>query len=478
MDLQFGLNMSSTEPGKTPARSMRRAVYFALALLLLSPRAALLRAQEKETADQPIPPPAGLRVSQLSGYVVYFSNGQPEGYIQPTATQLPSDVGLGGSIQLDWSHITEKSQVMFMYAPSYTGRLRYSAWNALNHLGSFSANRHFGKWETGLSARGDLSNLSEYLFQPTVFASVASVPVNFNDLASAVLTGTFTNAQLASLLTGAPLVQSPAQNLFFGERMLTANAQTWLAYKPSKRLAIKFTGSAGRIQHISDNSAGTAQNAFLIPRTSLVGAGLDVTYARSARTQVGVTADSSRIISALQDAYITTTTGSFGRTMGRHWFLQLNGGLGIITPVRRTLALETKPQPVFSGSLGYRTLSHTFLGSYDRTVSDAYGLGANTTSSATGSWRWARPGRSWWIDTSASWQKLAGASYANTTGWRFQGGFSRAIASNLALVTQYVYLRYSEQVLNLAAFSQSAVRLSVVWSRDPEMLRQRPSQQP
>ena len=365
-----------------------------------------------------------------------------------------------------------------MYAPSYTGRLRYSAWNALNHLGSFTASRRFGKWELGLAAQGNLSNLSEFLFEPTVFASVAAAPVSFNDIASAVLTGNFTNPQLASLLTGAPYAESPARNLLFGERMLTYSGETSLRYKPSARVAVKFTGSVGRMQHVSDNLAGTTQSGYLIPRTSFVNAAMDVSYAKSERTELGVSATSSRVVSVLQDAYVTTTTGSLGKRMGRRWFLQLRAGVGVITPVRRTLAVTTGPQPVGSGSLGYRTFSHTFLGSYDRTVSDAYGLGANTTSTATGSWRWARPARSWWINTSASWQQLSGIGYANTSVWRFQGGFGRTLTPSIALVPEYVYLRYSEPVSTFPPFSQSAVRLSLVWSRDPEALRQRSSQQP
>ena len=309
--------------------------------------------------------------------------------------------------------------MLLTYTPSYTGRLRFAAWNALNHSASFNAARRFGKWRFNVSAAADLSNLSEFLFSPTVFASVAAVPVSFNDLAAAVLTGTFSNAQLASLLTGAPLVESPARNLFFGERMFTSAVQTSLSYAPSPRLAITFSGSANRTQHLSDNQAGVAQSSYLIPKTTSAGAGLALSYSRSARTQLGISVISNRVASSIQDVYTTTTTASLGRTMGRRWFLQVSGGIGVMNPVRSTYVLPTRPQPVANASLGYRTLSHTFLGSYSRAVSDSYGLGASSTSSTSGSWRWARPGRSWWIESSAGWQQLAGgAAYANSSGWQ------------------------------------------------------------
>ena len=243
--------------------------------------------------------------------------------------------------------------------PSYTGRLRFSAWNALNHSLSFNASRHFGRWKLGFAAAADLSNLSEFLFSPTVFASVAAVPGTFSDLAAAVLTGTFTNAQFASLLTGAPIVQSPARNLFFGERMFTSAAQTSLSYTPAPRLSVKLTASGSRSQHLSDNQSGAQPNSYLIPMTTSAGADLAVSYSRSPRTQVGGSVSSTRVISAIQDVYSTTAKASLGRTMGRRWFLQLSGGVGMMTPVRNRLVLSTSPatrgrcQPGFSNSVPY-----------------------------------------------------------------------------------------------------------------------------
>jgi len=458
--------MFSADPAITRARRTSTAVLPWALLFVVLQTTGILRGQE--AADLAPIPVTGLRVTSLSGYVVYFSSGQPEGTFQQTTTPLPSDVGFGWSTQLDWSHVTEKTRVTFTYDPSYTGRLRYAAWNALNHSGAFDAARTFGKWEAGFSGRGDLGNLSEFLFTPTVFAAVAAAPVSFNDVAAAVLTGTFTNAQLASMLTGAPVIESPGRNLFFGERMLTFAGTTYLKYKPSPRLGITFTSSGGRTQHVSDNLAGTVQNGYLIPRTSFASAALDVSYARSERTQVGVSVNSSRVRSILQDVYSTTETASLGRRMGSRWFLRLTGGVGVINPVRNTAVLTTAPQPVGSASLGFTTNSHKFLGSYERTVSDSLGLGANTTSGATGSWRWARPGRSWWIENSVTWQQLAGAGFANMSGWRVQSGFGRVLVGNhIALLTQYVYLHYSQQMTNFPPLTQSAVRVSFVWNRDP-----------
>jgi hypothetical protein len=226
-----------------------------------------------------------------------------------------------------------------------------------------------------------------------------------------------------------------------------------------------------RTQHLANNLAGAPQTNFLIPRTTSVGGGVDLSYAHSPRTQLGISAASNRISSALVDLYSTTATASIGRKMGVHWFLQASGGIGKMTPIRNTFGLDTSPKPVASGSLGYRTLSHTILGSYSHTVSDSYGLGAATTSSAGGSWRWSRPGRSWWIESSAGWQQLAGAAYANSSGWRIEGGYGRILSEHLTLLTQCVYLNYSQQIASIPSLSQTAVRVTVTWNKDPYGVR-------
>jgi len=62
----------------------------------------------------------------------------------------------------------------------------------------------------------------------------------FDDLANAMLSGVYTDTQLASLLTGAPIVQSPATTLFHAERMFAATTQLSVSHSPSPRLSVTF----------------------------------------------------------------------------------------------------------------------------------------------------------------------------------------------------------------------------------------------
>lgn len=459
--------MSTVYPGLTaPAPPIHRQIGAGLrALLFLI--AALGTLWGQEVSASTAAPPRGLAVYGLSGYAVYYSSSFPEGSLPTVGTTLPSDVGAGGSVQLGWTRVGEKSRVVFMYTPSYTGRVRLSAWNALNHSLNLNAARKFGRWDFGFSLASDLSNLAEFLFSPTVFSSVAAVSVSFDDLASAMLAGKYTNAQLASILTGAPIVESPARNLFYGERMFTTALRATLSYAPSPRVSIAFSANGTRDQHLSDTAAGVTQDAYLIPRTTSAGAGVSVSYSQSPRTQWGVSMGSNRISSSIQDAYSSSAALSLGRTMGRRWFLQLSGGLGVIKPLRSTFLLNTSPQPVMNASLGVHIHSHTIIGSYGRSVSDSYGLGANNTNSASGTWKWHKPGRGWWMDSTLSWQQLSGSAFANISGWRVENRYGRALGSHTALIAQYVYLRYSQQLASIPALTQNAVRVSLVWNPQP-----------
>ena len=41
------------------------------------------------------------------------------------------------------------------------------------------------------------------------------------------------------------------------------------------------------------------------------------------------------------------------------------------------------------------------------------------------------------------------------------------MGDRVALLTQYVFLHYSQQLASIPPLSQSAVRVSMVWNRDP-----------
>jgi hypothetical protein len=426
-------------------------------------------------------PQGGLQIRSASAYAVYYSNFLPNGAPSATTTNLPADVGLGASIVFDWTKFTERSTFSLTYTPSYTGYVRNSSLNALDHALSLTASRKIApQWTFGFSAAGALSSLEESIFAPSALSNVASVPSTFNDLAAGLLSGNFANnPQLGAVLTSSPLVQSPISSLLYGQRMFTTSARVALSYSYSPRLSVTFSGGGSRSQHVEDQALGAGNNS-LIPNTTSGSASVAISYALSPLTQLGGTVASSRTVSTLFDGYTTTSLATLGRTVGQRWVIQLHGGVGITNALRETASLvPAKPGPMVGGSLTYKTLSHTFLGSYDRGVSDAYGLGASTTSSANATWRWRRPGSSWWLASSFGWQQLQGNAVANTSvslannsGWNASAGVNRAIGLHFVLLTQYVYLTYSG-ILQAVPYhtSQSAVRVSIEWTHHPAALQ-------
>ena len=427
-----------------------------------------------ETAAPAVPPNRGLQLRSVSAYGVYYSTTLPgSGGYQAAPAGLDGDVALGGSAQIEWMHTGQRSTVSLLYTPSYTGRIRYSAWNALNHALAFSATRRIAKWSVRSSVSADLSNFEGFLFSPTVYGNAASASANFSDLSGAMLGRTSGNIQVSSILNGAPVAESPARTLLYGERMFTSAAQVSLSYSYSPRFTVDFSSGAGRNQHLGDAQTTPATSRYLLPSTTSGTGSVGISYAVSPRTQFGVTAATNRVVSDLYDSYATTTAASLGRTFARRWVVRIHGGVGVTTPVRqKTAAQSSGAHPVWGGSLGFRTYAHTFLGSYDRTVSDGYGVGATTTSTSNANWRWNRPGNSWWLNASSSWQQLEGISSQNTSSWRAIAGWGRTLGRHFACIAEYAYLDYSGRMgSTVYSRSQSAVRVSMVWLPQPALTR-------
>jgi hypothetical protein len=224
---------------------------------------------------------------------------------------------------------------------------------------------------------------------------------------------------------------------------------------------------------VEDQALG-AGNTAVIPNTTSGDASVAISYSLSPVMQLGGTATTNRTSSSIYDGYTTTSAVNLGRTLGRRWVAQVHGGVGVTNAVRQTLSVvPAKPGPAIGGSLTYKTLSHTFLGSFDRGVSDSYGLGAATSSAANAAWHWRRAGNSWGLDSSFSWQQLQGSNaLANTSGWSTTAGLTRAIGAHVVLLTQYVHLTYTGGLLAAAYhYSQDAIRVSISWTPRLTILR-------
>jgi len=428
-------------------------------------------------------PLSGLQLRSMSAYAVYYSNGVPvNAGFQSAAANATADVGLGGSAVIAWTKFTDRSSFALTYTPSYTARVRYSSLDAFNNNLALTVSRKLApRWNLGFSITGDLSSIDQSLFNATSLGNVTSVPSSFEDLAAGLLASKFSsNPLLGSVLNTAPLVESPVRNLLYGERMLTTAGRVSLSYSYSPRLSITFTGGASRAQHVSDEQPVTAQNNFLVLDSTSGQAGMSISYSLSPLTQIGGSVTTVRVASSIADVDTTTSSVSIGRTVARRWILMAHGGVGVAKSIRQTTyQFSSTPKPAVGGSIGFKTFANTLLASFDRSVSDSYGLGASTSSSAGFSWRWSRPGRSWWLTSNFGWQRLetgnsgsAASFLQNTSGWQVTSGLGRNLNRHLTLLLEYAYLNYSGGFQKTAySLSQNAVRVSLAWTPHPDIPR-------
>ncbi len=433
---------------------------------------------------------SGLRVYGVTYQFGYSSFRFPRTDAAPGALFAPGfDFGpspdMGGSASFGWSRRPDKkTNLAFTYTSSYYARLRSSSdLNSLNHRFTLFSGRGFTKqlglrWTFGFSGDANVGDFRSHLFLPSRLSQVANAPAAFDDLAAAVLSGRFNNDQLASILTGAPVVEAPARVLLYGNRALAANLGTTLSYRQSSRLSMNVALSGSRYQHLRGTAdEAAAEYRHLIPRSTSASASVALNYSLTQRTHLGFNVGSSRTFSGFYDGYSSSAALSLGRTLGRRWMVAAQGGAGFNRAVRHA-AFAQRPHYLGGGTLGFRASSQTFMASHNRTIGDQYGLGAGSTETTSGAWAWRRPGRNWSVSLHMGRQRFPGASI-DAHGWNAGASFTRTLSPNAALSTQYVYSFNSGSVPGLASGSVSdfggghrvrlsAVRVNLIWRPAPE----------
>jgi len=406
----------------------------------------------------------GFRLYSLQGSASYYSNGLPPGYYSQSVQTLGYDIGYGGSAEAGYSHAGTQSAFSAAYSVSYSGRTQYTQFDSWNHAFALAGRRKLGRRVTAsLEANADLFTSTALLFAPTSTSSLAAAPATFDELAAAILAGNVTNSQLASSLTAASLPAPAAQLQFYGYRSLTTAALADISYAHSPRLSISLNTAAGRNQHISTSADHTATGVppYFIPVSTWVKSSLSVSYSLSPRTQISVTASGARAVSYLADTYSAQGSGSIGRIMGRHWFLGASAGSGYNFAVKGTPGSPTGYSA--SGSLGYKTLTNTFVGLYSHTLGNNYGFGGYSTDSAGGAWHWAHPGSSWSVSASGGWQHAKSVLFHSIDSYNASAALSRQLGAQTSASLQYGYI-HTQIPVTAQAYKLNGVTLSLAWS--------------
>ena len=416
---------------------------------------AVLAGMTAAFAQAPMDSPAlsrrgGIQLHSLATHAGYSSQAFPlDGGSVLRDADLGWDLDVGARATFGWNRFGRQNNFSLTYTPSYTARARYSEWNTVNHALTLTAGRKAGhRWSLNLAASAMAGDLENYLFTPTVFGRVAEIPATFDELANAILAGKFTNDQLASILTGAPVLESPARVTLYGDRVLSASLRTGFSYAPTARWTWFGGLSGGRYQHLGDRGT-TGLNPrypYAVDRTTTAGADAGFSYAVSPRTQLGFQASGQRTFSTFLDGYSSTAALSLGRTLSRRWFVQLQGGAGKNILLRNIYQYSDRVQPIGGLTLGMRTSSHTLLLSHERGLAEGYtgSAGANDVSNAA--WNWRRRGQAWGLHARLGRHRLEGSGFLEVSGigainaWLGGAGVTRTLSRTLSLQTDYAYI--------------------------------------
>jgi len=386
----------------------------------------------------------------------------------------------GSSISLGWRHRREQMDFSLNYSGSYNAFLNHPELNSLNHIASFSGHgiRLSRKLQLAFSGSAVISDFDALQFTPTAYRELTGLPAGAGEFGVAPSAFRSANDQLASLLTGTPLIpmaESPGRPFLHGNRSLAAAVGATLSYAPSSRLAFTYQMGAVRAQYL--RGKGEPEDPNLLLGNTMGSVSLGGSYFLTRRTQIGGDFSLSRTFStSFQDKYIGTWMTSVNRDLGKRWFLQARGGVGF-TKLAADAAYPSEPPRVLYGAgIGYRTFTHTFAAFYDRTLLDAALFSTGETySMSTASWTWSRPGRRWSVQSNFGFNVQTSSGFPHIHTWLATVGLAQALTSQLSVRAQYGVGELGSKRFVRSGIgyqlSHSAVHLALIWTPQVRPLR-------
>jgi hypothetical protein len=408
----------------------------------------------------------GLHLYSLSLYSAYSSRGNTLGFALPSNSQQSEAATLVGSAVVGWSLRNEQTEMSVTYSPFYVQGVYFQTYHSFNQALRFNATRAFHtKWKISSSFSGSLIDFNQMLYSSGQAGTIAATPATFDQLAAGILTGKTTNVSLAQLLDSAPAVNSPEAAYLYGDRLLSLAGLLSISYSPSSRSTFTASIAAARSQNVQTGSNASESDSTVSLKTTNGTANLDWSYSLSPRTSLGVTLGSTRIFSYIQSSYDSTARMSLGRTLSRHWFVSGESGVGKITPVGGITVVNTKPQPIYGGTLGYKTHAHTFFASFTRGVGDVYGLGASATESGSAGWNWRPPTQGFFFSSTFGYSRLVGSAYVSGASWSSISSFGKPLGAHMAISSIFTYAKLPASTLSsLANLPETGVLLNLSWS--------------
>lgn len=353
------------------------------------------------------------------------------------------------------------------YAPSYMVRPRFPEWNRFGHYLSINTTGTVSdRMRVFFAATGGLMEFDQTLFSPTRFAVMTQTPRNFDDLLNGVLAGRFNNDQIASLLTGTPIVESPAQLLLYGNRLLTFGATLGASYNLSARTTFTIQGQGARSQNYTDIRDRTQNYNPILAATTMGIFNAGVNHSLTPNTFVGASVAYTKASSRLNDRSFLVVNGSVGRVFARKLLTSVSAGGG--QSYQQTGRATTGARYQVSGMAAFQaTSTHTFSAQYLRSFVDTIGLGLSSQQTAMAAWSISPGQRKWSVIMAAAFQDLE-RDGRHVRGMFGNAGLSRQLGLHFGLSGQ-VFYSTSTNGFGAAdrTFERTGARMSLSWYPKP-----------
>jgi hypothetical protein len=413
----------------------------------------------------------GLRIERVVLFQGFSSNGYPkESAGVPYFNQnLGYDIDVGALATISWTRARPNSSIFMIYTPSHFQRARYSEWNTTDHDLALGVNKTFRRW--GLTVRSDngLRGLPEVLFSPAVTHTVPDAPANFDDLLQAARNGQLSSEEIASVLTGAPVVEQQPKTRFDQGRVFSTSLTTQATYEASPRVSAHFGAVAHRYQSISTpEDEGNVTGLRAVQRATSLGGNAGMGYKLSPDLSVGVNSDVRRSVSTYGESTAVNTSGTLTRRIGRHW--SVNGGAGIGTVRGSKIGGEalarTYSSWIVDGGLHYTGREHRLSVTGSRILGDSVGIGAQVSHRVGADWQWTRVGSPWGVYSRADWYQMSLDGLNNTQGTFFGGGLIRQLTRETSFQAEYSYQTFQSPFRGVVS-NLSGHRLQMSWMWRP-----------
>jgi hypothetical protein len=415
----------------------------------------------------------GLRIERVVLFQGVSSNGYPmEAGIPRFDQNLGYDVDLGATATISWTRARRTSSLFMVYTPSHFRRMRYSEWNSTDHELGLGVNKSFRRWGVSARANSGIRGLPEVLFTPAVLRSVPNAPGSFDDLLQAAEGGQLSSDEIASVLTGTPVVEAQPKTRFDKGQVLSSSLNAGASYAATPRLSTNFGVSASHYQALSTPESDDNVVGLLgVNRATSYGANGGMDYLLSPDVSVGVNSTARRSYSSYHEASSVNTSGTVTKRIGRKWSVNGGAGIGTVTGIdARSKSLGALPQTnsswIVNGGLNYSGREHRLGVTGGRTLGDSVGLGAQVSYTAGAQWQWNRVGTPWGLYGHANWYKMSLQGFRDTQGTFVGGGLMRQLSRETSFQADYSYQQFNSPYRGVVS-NLSGHRLQMSWMWRP-----------